>query len=350
MADDHSGDKGSFLDAACQPIRLLLSRQVANKYAGQLGHAMVGRAYQLIYLEDAVRAPTAANFDIAFFSRDIHTGFGQSASEPLGPIFFRLLKAQPDLKWLHVFPAGTDHPIYAALQKRGVTVTTSSGATSTTVAHAVLAGLLALARRLPTCMQQQQECVWAPLRDKKAPRDLPGQHAVVVGPGRIGSEVARLLRAFGMTVTGINQSGAPNESCTRVAGIAALDSVLPEADWLILCCPLTSQTRGMIDRQTLSHLPRGAHLINVARGEVIVENALIESLVSGHLAGAYLDVFTQEPLAQSSPLWKLKNVLITPHTAADSDRYHERVVEIFLKNLTRWVNDRPMENLATLTA
>ena len=351
MADDDcGGDGGTPPEAAHQPIRLLLSRQVASEYAGQLDHALAGRSYQVIHLEEAAKDPAAAGFDIAFFSRDIHTGLSKTASEPLAPIFFRLLKAQTDLKWLHVFPAGIDHPIYAALQGRGVTLTTSAGATSTTVAHAALAGILALARKLPTCMQQQQEGVWSPLRDEMAPRDLPGQHAIVVGPGRIGSEVARLLRAFGMTVTGISRTGAPNDSCTRVVDIAALYSVLPEADWLVLCCPLTSQTRGMIDRHALSRLPRGAHLVNVARGEVVVENALIETLLSGHLAGAYLDVFTREPLEQASSLWRLKNVLITPHTAADSDRYHDRVVAIFLRNLALWAKGRPMENQATLPA
>lgn len=348
MADHCRNGVVTHAEAADQPVRLLLSRQVACDYAGQLDHALAGRSYQVVHLEDAAKDTSAASFDIAFFSRDIHIGSSKRGYEPLVPTFFRLLKEQTALKWLHVFPAGIDHPVYAALQRRGVTLTTSAGATSTTVAHAALAGILALARKLQTCMQQQREGVWSPLRDEMAPRDLPGQRAMVVGPGRIGSEVARLLQAFGMTVTGISRSGAPNDSCTRVVSIEALDAVLPEADWLVLCCPLTAQTRGMIGRHALSRLPRGAHFINVARGEVVAEDALIEALQSGHLAGAYLDVFTREPLDQASPLWHLRNVLITPHTAADSDRYHDRVVAIFLKNLALWAQGRPLENLASL--
>ena len=123
-----------------------------------------------------------------------------------------------------------------------------------------------------------------------------------------------------------------------------MDQVLPQADWLILACPLTDTTRGLIDRHALALLPPGAHLINVARGEVVNEPDLIAALQSRQLAGAFLDVFAHEPLPAESPLWDLPNVIVTPHTAGHSDGHFERVAQAFVDNLVRWVAGQPLAN------
>ena len=130
----------------------------------------------------------------------------------------------------------------------------------------------------------------------------------------------------------------------QVVGFDAIDQVLPQADWLILACPLTDTTRGLIDRHALALLPPGAHLINVARGEVVNEPDLIAALQSRQLAGAFLDVFAHEPLPAASPLWDLPNVIVTPHTAGHSDGHFERVAQAFVDNLVRWVAGEALVN------
>ena len=125
----------------------------------------------------------------------------------------------------------------------------------------------------------------------------------------------------------------------------SLAKVLPRADWLFAACQLSEETRGLIDATTLAAMRKGAHFVNVARGEVVVEPDLVAALQSGHLGGAYLDVFAHEPLPPESPLWSIPNVIVTPHSAGQSDGIYERVVEIFLENLAHWLQGRPLRNL-----
>lgn len=286
---------------------------------------------------DRLSEADCGRVELAFFSGDVFPDYSRQ--------FFSALRKAPRLKWLHVFNVGVDHPIYSEMLDRGVRLTTSAGSTAVPIAQNAIMGLLALARELPRWLQAQRERRWDPARDAPPPRDLEGQTAVVLGLGRIGSEFARLGRALGLKVIGVRRSPRRAEDpVDELHPPSALPALMPRCDWLVVACPLTPQTRRLIDRATLAKLPAGARVINVARGEIIEEPALVEALASGRLAGAYLDVFETEPLPPESPLWTLPNVLITPHNSARSAGNEERVLAIFLDNLARWQRGEALVN------
>lgn len=324
---------------------ILLSAQAAQHLAPRIARIFKDAPYRLALSEDAAQADGSHDVSIAFISRDV-TGKStkNQLTEPLQR-YYDVLRASPRLAWVHAHSAGADRPIYPELRRRGVTVTTSSGANAEAVAQMALTGILALNRRLPDMMDAQRRRAWEPFLDARAPRDLRGQTVVIIGLGPIGLEAARLLKMLGMQVIGIRRSEAAAPPCDRVLPLAKLDDALPLADWLVLACPLTDDTRGLLDARRLACLPAGAHLINVARGEVAVEPDLVEALKRGVLAGAFLDVFAHEPLGGDSPLWEMRNVIVSPHTAGHTSGHGTAVAEIFLENLTRWLHGQPMKNL-----
>jgi phosphoglycerate dehydrogenase-like enzyme len=193
-------------------------------------------------------------------------------------------------------------------------------------------------------MDAQRRKAWEPLLGARAPRDLKGQTAVVIGLGPVGQEIARLLKAIEMRVIGITKDLMPCESVDEMLTFDNVHEALRRAEWLLLACPLTDITRGLINAKTIEILPPEACVINVSRGEVIVEADLIDALQTGRLAGAYLDVLTKEPLSPDSPLWSLPNVIITPHTAGHTTGHYAAVGEIFLDNLARWRDGQPLRN------
>jgi phosphoglycerate dehydrogenase-like enzyme len=281
--------------------------------------------------------PECARAEVAYFSEDVFPGHSRQ--------FFSAVRKAPKLKWLHVFNAGVDHPIYSEILARGVRLTTSSGAISEPIAQTVVMALLMLARRFPHYLEAQRERAWKPLGYSELPRDLCGQTALILGLGKIGAEIARLARALGLRVIGVRRArAAGGEPVDELHPPEALATLLPRCDWLIIACPLTPETRGLVDAQMIARLPKGAHLINIARGEIVHEGALIEALGSRHLAGAYLDVFEHEPLAPDSPLWELPNVIVSPHSSGAALGNEERALAIFLDNLARWHRGAPLVN------
>jgi phosphoglycerate dehydrogenase-like enzyme len=250
---------------------------------------------------------------------------------------------------VHIHAAGADSPRFRQMAERpGVLLTTSAGASAHAVAQSALAGMLAIARQFPVFMEAQRRHAWEPmyLRDP-LPRDLRRQRVLVLGTGPIGQELAHYCRGLRMSVTGIRRDpgqGVP-PGFDAVAGFAELPALLPRTDWLVLACPLTETTRGLIDARALALLPRGAGLVNVARGEVAEEAALLEALRSGHLSGAFLDVFHHEPLAPESPFWDLPNAILCPHSAAACEGLPEAVAEIFCENLRRFLAGERLRNL-----
>ena len=259
--------------------------------------------------------------------------------------FLGSLLHAPNLRWLHLPNAGVDHPVFVRFLDRGVRLTTSSGAAAEPIAQSAIGALLALARGFPRWWAAQRRHEWAPHPAQLTPRDLRGQTLVIVGVGAIGNEIARLARALGLYVIGVRRR--PQTTGDHVDESwppAALRGLLPRADWLVLACPLTDETRGLIDAAALACLPPTAYVINVARGQLIDEAALLDALQRGRLAGAYLDVFTDEPLAADSPLWDLSSVLISPHDSAASSGNSARVSELFLRNLERWARHQSLEN------
>ena len=307
----------------------------------RFGAKIAGADLIVLPSDPQARLPDAdcARVEIAFFSTDVFPDHSRQ--------FFSTVRKAPQLKWLHAFNVGVDHPIFTELLGRGVRVTTSAGSTAEPIAQTAIMGLLALARGFPRWLVAQRSRQWNPER-KLLPPDLHTQTAVVVGLGRIGAEIARLARALGLKVIGIRRSPRrADDPVDELHPPAALPGLLSRCDWLIIACPLTPETRGLVDAQAIAALPKGARVINIARGEIVDEPALIEALKSGHLAGAYLDVFATEPLPPDSPLWELPNVLATPHNSAVAAGNDGRVLEIFLANLERWRRDAPLVNEVT---
>jgi phosphoglycerate dehydrogenase-like enzyme len=315
--------------------RLLLSDEACARLSPRL--AMQAHAVALADAEGG------ASFDVAFVTRDVTGLSTKHAVLPATARFYDALLAQPGLRWVHVHSAGADRPVYLALHARGVQVTTSSGTNATVVAQTALAGVLALARRFPELMAAQRERRWAPLIGSGLPRDLAGQTAVIVGWGAIGRQIGAWLGMLGLHVVAVRRARGPADGgAAECVACDDLPEVLPRADWLVLACPLTERTRHLVDGAALARLPAGAHLVNVARGEVLDEPAVVEALRSGRLAGAYLDVFAHEPLPPDSPLWHLPHVIATPHSAGFSGGNAARVDALFLDNLARWCAGQPL--------
>jgi phosphoglycerate dehydrogenase-like enzyme len=330
---------------------LLVSQKVLNEFGPRLDAVFGASARRLDILpftpDLRVTPGQLAGIEAVYYSRDIWEGTDKNALSPAAQALWAIIDRAPNLKWLAVYAAGSDQKRFQDAMKRGIRLTTGAGAQAESVALAAVTGILALGRCVPHWIASQQRREWAPLRGREVPPDMPGQHAVIVGVGYIGSVVARVLKAMGLKTTGIRRSSAPSEHCDRVLPLSQLDTVLPACDWLVLACPLTAETRGLMDRRRLALLPAGAGLANVSRGEVIDEPALAEALAAGKLRCAYLDVFAVEPLPVESPLWGLSNVLISPHNAGASTGTYARGVEIFLRNVANYLQSRPLENEAT---
>lgn len=295
-------------------------------------------------VDGPLEARTLRRVNVAFLSTDLVAASAGPRPRLDLDTFFDCLRKAENLRWLHVCSAGTDRPVFSELAGRGVRLTTSSGANAPEVSQTALAGFLALARGVPEWLDAQRRHEWVPLTDNRPPRDITGQTAVVVGMGAIGREIARLLSAFGLSVIGVSRSGQPVTGCAEVTTYACIEKALRRADWLVLACPLTRETRGMIDAIKLRLLPEGARIINVARGAVVVESDLVSALRGGRLGGAYLDVFETEPLPVDSPLWDMPGVLISAHRAGLSSGVHGRTLEMFLANLQRWREGAELRN------
>ncbi len=330
---------------ARRPTRLLLSEPSFNRHASRIAEAVPG-AYELVPVANEGPLPDNKGVEIAFISRDLFVGGTRFNLNARFVRFAELLESAPDLRWVHIFPAGADMPRYQAMIRQGLILTTSNGASSVAVAQTAIAGMLALARQFPRVADGQRRKAWEPLYGPREPRQLSGQTAVVLGTGPIGQEIGRLAQAFGLTTIGVRRDAgaAPPPGFDEVVGFTELLHSLPRADWLLLACPLTETTRGIVNAKALAAMPPGAQVVNVARGGVVDEAALLAALDGGHIAGAFMDVFAQEPLPADSPFWEQPNVIVSPHTAAATDGLPDRVVDIYTDNLQRWFSGRPLRN------
>jgi phosphoglycerate dehydrogenase-like enzyme len=238
--------------------------------------------------------------------------------------------------------------VYEQLLANGVRLSNSSGTAATPIAQSAIGGMLILSRGFLHWLDAQRQHAWSPHCGPRIPVDLQDQTLLVLGVGAIGNEIARLARALGLHVIGVRRRPVtPQDHVDEMHPPGDLDVLLPRAHWLTIACPLTPQTHGLLDARRLAMLPPGAHVINVARGEIIDAAALIATLSSGHLGGAYLDVFAQEPLSTASPLWDMPNVLISPHDSAASAGNGSRADHLFLNNLKRWAQAEPLHNEIT---
>ena len=249
-----------------------------------------------------------------------------------------LLKS-PNMRWLQSFSAGIDNPFFTQMLNRGVRLTTASGTSASPIAQTVVLYMLALSRDMRRWLRNQDKREWTmhPIEE------LDGASLAVVGMGPIGEHVARLGVALGMRVEAVRRTPSGNELCPTFP-MADLHAVLGRADWVVVALPNTPETRGLFDTTAFAAMRPGARFINVGRGELVEEDALIAALQSGHLAGAGLDVFSTEPLPADNPLWSMDNVLITPHNSGWSSRADERAEDLFLDNLARYVRNEPLLN------
>ncbi|MGW6403629.1 D-2-hydroxyacid dehydrogenase [Streptomyces sp. NPDC055134] len=246
-------------------------------------------------------------------------------------------------RWVHAAAAGVESFLFPALvDDPGVSLTNSRGVYDRPIAEYVLTLILALAKDLPGTFEHQRRREWRP-RDSDS---IDGRTVLVWGTGPIGRAVGRLLRACGMQVCGVGRTPRDTDPDLGVVhGPRTLHAALADADYVVLAAPLTAQTRGMVDASVLSALKPGARLINVGRGALVDERALVDHLATGRLAGAALDVFTEEPLPGDSPLWDMPGVIVSPHTAGESTGWREALTGLFLDNLTRRIEGRPLRNV-----
>jgi len=276
---------------------------------------------------------------------DIFVGYSLRAEQ---------LKAAPKLKWIHSTAAGVSQLTYPELRESGVLVTNPSGVFSVPMAEHTMGMMLALARNFPDSVRHQDRADWAQQEITDQPQrlaELNGNVLLIVGYGSIGHELARRAKAFDMRVWGVSRTGRGDATLAeRVVPVSELHTVLPEADYVVIAAPETTETKKLIGAKELALMKRGARLLNVSRGTLLDEAALLRALEEGRLAGVALDVTETEPLPAESPLWKAPRVFITPHTSAMSDRLWVRQTEMLVDLLERWFDGREMFNVVDLGA
>jgi len=258
-----------------------------------------------------------------------------------------LISRAPKLRFVQSISAGVDQYDKAALATAGIRLASAQGVNARAVSEHAMALILALARRLPEARDNQAKRVWRGMLGDLSQREdeLGGKTLLIVGLGRIGNRLAQLAKAFDMRVLATRRDPAAGGDADEVHAMGALTSLLPQADVVALTCPLTPETERLINAETLALLRPSAALVNVARGRCVDEPALIVALNAGRLTAAALDTTVEEPLAQGSPLWAMPNVFVTPHTAGETRRYEDNVIDILIENLDRlWRGETALSN------
>ena len=247
----------------------------------------------------------------------------------------------PHLKMIFLTNAGLDRLVPFTWLPPGVVLMNNRGTHAAKSGEFAIMSILMLANRVPAMVTNQRQDVWRKLWGSV----LAGRNLTVIGLGTLGGATAEHAALFGMTVTGVRAHPAPHPSCETVIGLDALDDVLPETEFLVLACPLTDATSGLMTRKRLECLPPGAGLVNIGRGRLLDQEALCDLLDAGHLSGAVLDVFTPEPIPPGHRLWTTRNLIISPHTSADDPKtYNPQSLDIFLDNLRAWRDGKPLPN------
>lgn len=246
-----------------------------------------------------------------------------------------------DIRFIQITSAGYDHLPVETFIDHDVTVANASGVHAEPIAEHVLAYLLGLERRTFTSYEAQKDRDWLDW-DETFPGELAGSSLTIIGVGAIGTEIGRKAQAFDMHVTGVDPDPAETAHLDESRGPGSLDQALEGADAVVLACPLTDETEGMIGAEELDQMPDDAALINIARGKVIDRQALLEALQAEDIGVAVLDVTWEEPLPEDSPFWSLPNCLITPHIAGLSPRYGERMAALFQRNLHALQQGEPL--------
>jgi D-2-hydroxyacid dehydrogenase (NADP+) len=254
----------------------------------------------------------------------------------------------PKLRFIQSISAGVDQYGRDVLKAHGIRLASAQGANERAVAEHAMALILALARRIPEARDNQAKRHWRGMMSEFARREeeIGGKTLLIVGLGRIGQRLAKLAKAFDLRVIGTRRDPASGAGAAdEVHGNDRLLALLPQADIVALTCPLTPETENLIDAKALGAMKPGAQLVNVARGKCVDEAALLAALQSGKLAAAALDCMREEPLPAASPLWSAPNVLITPHSAGETRRYEDNIIDFLMENLGRlWRDETELKN------
>jgi D-2-hydroxyacid dehydrogenase (NADP+) len=259
-----------------------------------------------------------------------------------------LLPKATKLRFIQAVGAGTDQFSRDELAARKIRLASASGVNQRAVSEHVMSLLLALARKLPEARDNQTKKVWRGMISDLSQREdeLGGKTLLIIGLGAIGGRLAQLAKAFDLNVIGVKRDPSTGKGAAdAVYGMADLKTLLRDADFVALTCPLTKETENIIDAAAFDAMKPSAFLINGARGRCVDEAALIDALKTKKIAGAAIDVTVEEPLPATSPLWTTDNLFITPHTAGETRRYEDNVIDILMDNLDRlWRNDANLRN------
>jgi phosphoglycerate dehydrogenase-like enzyme len=238
--------------------------------------------------------------------------------------------------------------MYPELRQSGIVITNASGVHSIPMVEHVMGVLVAMARRFPDTWRQQRQHRWSQQEiwdQAPRPRELHGRVLLLIGFGTVGQEVAKMAKAFGMMIRAVTRSGRGDANLAeKIYPATELNAALQEADYIVLAAPETAETHHLIGAAQFQAMKRDAYFVNVARGSLVDEAAMIEALREHRIAGAALDVASQEPLPPESPLWDLENVFITPHLSASTENLWIRQTDLVMDNLERWFAGKELRN------
>ena len=303
---------------------------------------------------DRVRA-LAPEFDVVRTrAKDDVRPHLESVTAALGYFPPALVAEAPNLEWIQSWSAGVDwlldHEAFDASAHPNLAVTSASGVHAVPIGEHVFAMLLAFARKLPTALRDQRDRQWGDGQRYDGVFEWLNKRLVMIGAGSIGERVIRLADAFGMSAVAVRHSGRETPGALRTVTPDAMAAELEEADAVVAALPTTDATYRMLDAGVFGAMKRGAVFVNVGRGETVDQHDLVEALESGQVGAAGLDVFEDEPLPDTSPLWGMENVIVTPHVAGDTPRYAERALHLFADNLERWRAGGDLRNRIDLDA
>ncbi|MFY4775748.1 D-2-hydroxyacid dehydrogenase [Metabacillus sp. RGM 3146] len=252
------------------------------------------------------------------------------------------LQEENKLKWIQTWSAGVNSLPLDTLEKKEVLLTSANGVHAFPISETIFALMLSLTRKIHAYVRNQQAKTW---HHADLKLEIHNKTIGILGIGAIGKETAKIAKAFGMKVLGLRHSGKEEEYVDRMYTPEQLNEMLPDCDFVVVTLPLTKETEKMFGREQFDLMKDTAIFINIGRGDIVVEEELIEALQQGSIAGAGLDVFEKEPLQESSPLWEMENVILTPHTAGSTEYYDQRVIEdIFIPNLKQYVKGEEPSN------
>jgi phosphoglycerate dehydrogenase-like enzyme len=291
-----------------------------------------------------------AGHHVTIGDTDDHFAAGVAEAEALitdvGTASTQFPCAAPNLKLVMLTSAGLDKLAPFDWLPSGAALLNNAGVHNEKAGEFALMSLLMLANRVPEMVTHQRAGQWHKLWGGIVAR----RRVTVVGLGSLGGAAAMQATQFGMHVTGVRTTAAPHPGCAEVVATADIDRVLPSTEFLVLACPLTPATQGLMDRRRLRLLPQGAGIVNIGRGALVDQDALCDLLDNGHLSGAVLDVFTPEPIPDGHRLWTTRNLIISPHTSVDNPpTYNPHTLDLFFANLRAWQEGKPMPNLFDTT-